>query len=92
MSTVEWGLNGHPLVAHPSVSSEQQLQLVHQMCLTSYRVDVYDTSASSMSQLSTLISEGQALGVSTLSVLNMDPRVSPEGNFQGFLLLGRDPL
>jgi Ca2+-binding RTX toxin-like protein len=73
MSTVEWGVNGHPLVAYPGVSSEQQLQLVHQMGLTSYRVDVYDTSASSMSQLSTLISEGKALGVSILPVLNMDP-------------------
>jgi hypothetical protein len=92
MSSVEWGLNGHPLVAYPDASSEQQFQLVHEMGLASYRVDRYDTSESSRPQLSTLVSEGQALGVSTPSVLNMDPRVLPEGNFQGSHLLGRDPL
>jgi hypothetical protein len=54
---ITWGINGHPFVSYGGVSLAGQVDLVKQMGLNSYRVDIYNSSQSSMKTLSTLIAE-----------------------------------
>jgi hypothetical protein len=62
-----WGINGHPLVSYPGVSFEEQLDLVADLGMTSYRVDV--TSIEQTRRLADLIDKAEKRGVTILPVL-----------------------
>ncbi|MEZ5856454.1 MAG: hypothetical protein R3D67_17530 [Hyphomicrobiaceae bacterium] len=62
-----WGINGHPLVSYPGVGIDEQLNLVADLGLTSYRVDV--TNVNQSDRLGQLIEKGQHLGIDILPVL-----------------------
>jgi hypothetical protein len=64
---MEWGVNGHPITAYPGIAIGQQLDLVEELGMTSYRVNVPDTG--SMDVLAELVAEGKARGVEILPVL-----------------------
>jgi hypothetical protein len=67
-----WGVNGHPLVSYPGLTYEQQLDLVRDLGMTSYRVDVPSTDK--VSGLKTLIDLAKPRGIDILPVLapNLD--------------------
>jgi hypothetical protein len=62
-----WGVNGHPLVSYPGISFEQQLDYVHEMGMTSYRVDI--NSPDKLVPMRHLIREASARGITILPVL-----------------------
>ncbi|MEP9379958.1 glycosyl hydrolase [Aquabacter sp. CN5-332] len=62
-----WGINGHPVVSYPGVSIETQLDLVKDLGMKSYRVDLYSTDQ--MDALAKLIAAGKARGVEILPIL-----------------------
>jgi hypothetical protein len=70
---ITWGINGHPFVSYGGVSLAGQVDLVKQMGLNSYRVDIYNSSQNSMKTLSTLIAEGKEKDVDILPVLALHP-------------------
>lgn len=71
-----WGANGHPYTAYPGVTFEQQMSLLADLGLKSYRVNVVD-----IRDLGPLIAAGKKHGVAVFPVLtpglNMD-RETPE--------------
>src|SRR6266849_2631392 len=79
-SGVVWGVNGHPLTQSPytGMSYDQQMKLIHSEGLTSYRVDIYDDSQSTMTALSNLIAAGKQYGISILPGLIPDPLSFPD--------------
>lgn len=62
-----WGINGHPIVSYPGVTIEQQLDLVKDLGMKSYRVDVYSTEQADA--LGRLIAAGKERGVAILPIL-----------------------
>jgi Domain of unknown function (DUF4214)/Glycosyl hydrolase catalytic core len=64
-----WGVNGHPLVSYPGVSIEEQLDAVHDLGLTSYRVDLQGEDQAG--GLAELVAEGKKRGIEIL------PAVTP---------------
>ena len=64
---LSWGVNGHPLNSYPHVSMAQQLDLVRQLGLTSYRVNVTDMSQAG--KLAELIREAKARQIEILPVV-----------------------
>jgi hypothetical protein len=62
-----WGANGHPLTAYPGISVAEQLDLMADLGMTSYRVNIPD--ASRMELVTELVQEGKARGVDILPVL-----------------------
>ncbi|MDX2263496.1 MAG: DUF4214 domain-containing protein [Hyphomicrobiales bacterium] len=69
-----WGVNGHPMTAYPGVSLEQQIALVRDLGMTSYRVNVVDLSH--VPTLLDLVRIGKRYGVDILPVVT--PRVDLE--------------
>lgn len=63
-----WGINAHPQRAS-QLTPAQQLDLAKEMGLTSMRVDVYDASQSTISFLSSFVTEGNSRGISILPVI-----------------------
>src|SRR5260370_41861728 len=68
-ATIIWGANGHPLVSYPGTSIEQQLDLLKDLGMTSYRVDVREQSASNLAGLAELIRQAKKRGIEILPVL-----------------------
>lgn len=62
-----WGVNGHPLVSYPGVSTEEQLDYLRDMGLTSYRVDVSGTNH--IPKLRRLVREAKKRGITMLPVV-----------------------
>ena len=62
-----WGVNGHPLVSYPGISGAAQIDLVADLGLGAYRVDVTDLGQ--LDALSGLVGIGQARNVEILPVL-----------------------
>jgi hypothetical protein len=71
-SGIEWGANGHPFNGY-GMPTAQQLQIVHDLGLTSYRVDLYDSSPGTVSALGNLIAQGKTLGISIMPILITNP-------------------
>lgn len=59
-----WGANGHPYTAYPGISYEQQMTLLADLGLKSYRVNV-----SSVGDMGPLIAVAKAHGITILPVL-----------------------
>jgi len=55
-----WGVNGHPLASYPGVSIETQLDLVRDLGMRSYRVDIADTTQVAGLRAVVLLGEGRA--------------------------------
>jgi hypothetical protein len=66
-SELEWGVNGHPITAYPGVSIEDQLDLVGELGMTSYRVNV--SHAEHASALADVVEAATARGITILPVL-----------------------
>ncbi|NOU06988.1 MAG: DUF4214 domain-containing protein [Hyphomicrobiaceae bacterium] len=62
-----WGINGHPFTAYPGVSLQRQLDLVKDLGMRSYRVNV--SSIDSIRGLSDLAALGRERGIDILPVL-----------------------
>lgn len=62
-----WGVNGHPLTAYPGVPISQQLDLVVELKLKSYRVDV--THLTDLDRLGEIIAAAKARELSVLPIL-----------------------
>ena len=43
---IQWGVNGHPITAYPGISIDDQLDLVQDLGMTSYRVNVSEVDQS----------------------------------------------
>jgi hypothetical protein len=65
---IVWGVNGHPLTNYRDVTANAQIDLVAQLGMRAYRVDV--TNLAQMDALATLVTTGRAKGVAILPVLN----------------------
>ncbi|HYI71934.1 MAG TPA: hypothetical protein VEX87_19395, partial [Skermanella sp.] len=72
-SPIQWGVNGHPFWSHGGISVTKQLDLIKQMGLQSYRVDLDNSDAGSMNLLRTLVTEGKARGIDILPIINLHP-------------------
>ncbi len=64
---IAWGVNGHPLVSYPGVSFEQQLDLIADLGMRSYRVDVPGTAV--LGKLKHLHGLARARGIELLPVI-----------------------
>jgi hypothetical protein len=62
-----WGVNGHPLTAYPGVDYDKQLDLVQDLGLTSYRVNVSEPRH--ILQLVELVNKAKARNIEILPVL-----------------------
>lgn len=62
-----WGVNGHPFTAYPGISFDDQLKVVSQLGMTSYRVNV--SSIDSAPALRSLVDRARPLGIDILPVL-----------------------
>lgn len=62
-----WGVNGHPLTAYPGVSIDQQLDLLVELKLKSYRVDV--THLSDLDRLGDIIAAAATRDLTVLPIL-----------------------
>ncbi len=62
-----WGVNGHPFTAYPGISFDRQLDLLVELKLNSYRVDV--TSLGQLERLGDLIQSAKGHGVTILPIL-----------------------
>lgn len=71
LAAMLWGVNGHPVTAYSGISIPDQLDLVKQLGLTSYRVDIPDIAAAD--RLEELVTEGRKRGITILPVIT--PRV-----------------
>lgn len=67
-----WGANGHPVVSYPGVPIERQLDLLKDLGMKSYRVDVYNANADTTRTLAALVREGKERGVDILPVIAND--------------------
>ena len=66
-SEIQWGINGHPITAYPGIGIGEQLDLVNDLGMTSYRVNVPD--GGSVKILEELVAEGKRRGIEILPVL-----------------------
>jgi Domain of unknown function (DUF4214)/Glycosyl hydrolase catalytic core len=64
---MQWGVNGHPITAYPGIGIDRQLDLVADLGMTSYRVNVPDDG--SMDIIAELVAEGKARGIEILPIL-----------------------
>lgn len=62
-----WGANGHPLTAYPGIPVAEQLDLVADLGMRSYRVNIPD--ASRLELVNELVAAGKARGIEILPVL-----------------------
>lgn len=62
-----WGVNGHPVTAYPGVSPEDQLDLVKDLGMTSYRVNISFPDQAAI--LAPVVDAAKARGVAVLPVL-----------------------
>lgn len=62
-----WGINGHPLVSYPGVTSKRQLEIVRDLGTRSYRIDV--TQTDQIKGLMDLALHARSLGLTILPVL-----------------------
>lgn len=62
-----WGVNGHPFTAYPGIPYKQQLELVKELGMRSYRVNISVPSQAPM--LAKLVSDAKPLGIEILPVL-----------------------
>jgi len=67
-----WGVNGHPLASYPGVTTEQQLDYIKALGMTSYRVDV--AGLDQASALARLVRTAKARGIDILPVIT--PRLN----------------
>lgn len=67
LAQIDWGVNGHPIAAYSGVTIDEQLDLVQQLGMRSYRVDV--SAIEQMDRLGALIEAGQKRGIAILPVL-----------------------
>ncbi|MBI1341049.1 DUF4214 domain-containing protein [bacterium] len=65
-AAIEWGVNGHPFSAY-DVSVDEQIALVHDLGLTSYRVNV--RSMDDLPRLERLIITAEKVGVTVVPIL-----------------------
>lgn len=73
---VLWGINGHPLVSYPGVKIDRQLDLVKDLGLKSYRVDI--GRLDQMPRLARLVAAAKARGVQILPVIVPGLRLDKE--------------
>jgi hypothetical protein len=64
---VLWGINGHPITAYPGVPVEKQFDFIHDLGLTSYRVNVIGEDNADI--LAELVEAGKAKGIAILPVI-----------------------
>lgn len=64
---IAWGVNGHPLISYPGVSMNEQAQLLKELKVSSYRVDV--TKLDHLQKLATLREILAAQKIEVLPVL-----------------------
>jgi hypothetical protein len=64
---IQWGANGHPITAYPDIPIAEQLDLLKELGMTSYRVNVPDSGAAVV--LAQLVEEGKARGIEILPVI-----------------------
>ncbi|WP_151613652.1 DUF4214 domain-containing protein [Sinorhizobium alkalisoli] len=62
-----WGVNGHPFTAYPGVGIERQLDIVRDLGMKSYRVNIPDVGKAR--DLGRLVKEGKARGIDILPVI-----------------------
>ena len=62
-----WGVSGHPLVSYPGVPAQAQIDLVADLGLGSYRVDV--TNLDQIGRLAELVAKAKARDVQILPIL-----------------------
>src|SRR5688572_23010380 len=68
--SITWGVSGHPLWAYGSnMPIPKQMDMIRDLGLKSYRVDLNQASTHQMNVLSTLITEGKAEGIGILPIL-----------------------
>lgn len=73
-----WGVNGHPLVSYPGASFEQQLELLKDLGVTSYRIDVGEPDPSTLTRLRELVDQARRRGIDILPVLAFDKNLDGE--------------
>lgn len=66
-SDLMWGVNGHPFTAYPGIPYREQLELVRELGMRSYRVNISFPSQAPM--LAKLVAEAKPLGIEILPVL-----------------------
>src|SRR5690606_32315796 len=66
-SDLLWGVNGHPFTAYPGIPYRQQLELVKDLGVRSYRVNISAPSQAPM--LARLVAEAKPLGIDILPVV-----------------------
>jgi hypothetical protein len=64
---IQWGVNGHPITAYPGIPIAAQLDLVDDLGLSSYRVNVPD--AGRADELDALVREARPRGIEILPVI-----------------------
>jgi hypothetical protein len=65
-----WGVNGHPIISYPDIPYPQQLQLVKDLGMRSYRVNI--TVPSQAELLKKLVAFAKPLGIEILPVFTPD--------------------
>lgn len=65
-SDLLWGVNGHPFTAYPGIPFQQQLELVKDLGMRSYRVNISVPSQAPM--LAKLVAAAKPLGIDILPV------------------------
>ena len=65
-----WGVNGHPFTAYPGISFEQQLDLMKDLGMKSYRVNIPDIRFAS--ELARLVVEAKARDIEILPIITPD--------------------
>src|SRR5690606_35227184 len=65
-SDLIWGVNGHPFTAYPGIPFQQQLELVKDLGMKSYRVNISVPSQAPL--LAKLVAAAKPLGIDLLPV------------------------
>lgn len=64
---IMWGVNGHPITAYPGIEIEEQLELISDLGMKSYRINV--SFADSAPHLADIVREAKARGIEILPVV-----------------------
>lgn len=67
VAEIQWGANGHPITAYPGIPIEDQLDLLSDLGMTSYRVNI--SFAAQAGHLERIIAAGRERGIEILPVL-----------------------
>jgi hypothetical protein len=85
INNIRWGVNGHPVQGGPytRISYTEQMNILRDAGLRSYRMDLYDASPASINTLTQVVAAARPAGIQIIPALIIfDRNLDENGNYQ----------